>query len=151
MAIYWGNLEQHTKASIPWLLMSAKQQPATSSLLLDYVTPNSLLVIQRSARARHFSVLTAAIGSLIVVSTTVASTGLFSLQSKEVETDMIMSISSSFDATGVDLSSIDALPVLLVSSILSGNLSLSYPLYTNEQFAVASFSPQKIVAGEYTL
>jgi hypothetical protein len=136
--------------SMPWVLMSRRPQPIASSLFLDYTTPNFLAVIWKSARARQFPVLTAAVGSLMIVFTTVASTGLFFLQPVEVERNTTMSITRSFDATTTDLSSVDALPVLLVSSILSGNLSVTYPPYTNEQVAAESFKLDHHVAGEYT-
>jgi hypothetical protein len=64
--------------------MSQEPRPAASSLLFDYSTPNFLVVIWRSARARHFPVLTAAVGALAIIFTTVTSTGLFTLQSIEV-------------------------------------------------------------------
>jgi hypothetical protein len=136
---------------MPWKLMSEKSQAASNSLLLDYITPNVLIVIQKSARARHFPVLVAVFGSLMVVFTTVTSTGLFSLQITEVERDTTMDVVRKFDATRSDLSSVDAAPVLLVSGILSANLSMGYPEYTNQQFAVEWFSSSAFSAdGEYT-
>jgi hypothetical protein len=131
--------------------MSKKPQSASNSLLLDYVTPNFLVVIQKSARARHFPVLIAVFGSLMVVFTTVTSTGLFSLQITEIERDTTLNVSRTFDATGSDLSSVDGTPVLLVSSIFSANLSMGYPWYTNEQYAVEWISSSAFSAvGENT-
>lgn len=143
VAIYWSNLEHHTKSSMPWLLMYKKPQPAARSLLLDHIAPHFLVVIWKSARARHFPVLTAVIGSLMVIATTVASTGLFSLQSTEIQRGIPMTRYPSFNTASLDLSSIDARPVLIVSSILSGNLSIAYPANTNEQFVVGSLSPER--------
>jgi hypothetical protein len=137
--MYWSNVEHHTKTSTAWTLMSKKPQPAASSLLLDYITPNFLVVIWKSGQARHFPVLTAVLGQLIIVSTTVASTGLFSLQSTEITRNMTMSKFRNFDTTEVYLSSVDTFPVLLISSILSN---------TNEQFAVEPFGPHYPLAGE---
>lgn len=116
---------------MPWKLMSKKPQSASNSLLLDYITPNLLVVIWKSARARHFPVLIAVLGSLMVIFTTVTSTDLFSLQITEVERDTTLSVNRTFHATGSDLGSVDATPVLLVSSIFSPNLSVTYPMYTN--------------------
>jgi hypothetical protein len=130
--------------------MSQKPQPAASSVLLDYITPNQLVVIWKSARARHFPVLTAAVGSLMVISTTVASTGLFSAQSTEVERNTTMAVTRSFNTTNAKLGPVDALPVLLVSNILLGNSSVAYPPYTNDQFAVESFGPLQPMPSEYT-
>jgi hypothetical protein len=93
--------------------MSQRPQPVASSLLLDYITPNFLVVIWKSVRVRHFPVLTAAVGSLIILLTTVASTGLFSFQLEEVKLDTTISVSRFFDATGSNLSTVDALPVPL--------------------------------------
>jgi hypothetical protein len=151
VAIYWSNLEHHTKTSMPWKLMSKKPQSAGNSLLLDYITPKLLIVIQKSARARHFSVLIAVFGSLLVIFTTVTSTDLFSLQTTEVERDTTLSVNRTFDATRSDLSSVDATPILLVSSILSLNLSVTYPMYTNQRFATDWISsPAFSAAGEDT-
>jgi len=63
---------------------------------------------------------------------------------------MTMSVFRSFDTEGFDPSSVDALPVLFVSSVISGNLSVSYPLYTNEHFATESFGSHKLAVSEYT-
>jgi hypothetical protein len=91
-------------------------------------------------------------GSLMVVFTTVTSTGLFSLQITDVERDTTLNIVRTFDATGSDLNSVDATPVLLVSSILSGNLTATYPVYTNQQFAVEWISsPASSTDGENTV
>jgi len=61
-----------------------------------------------------------------------------------------MPVFRSFDTEGFDSSSVDALPVLLVSSVISGNLSVSYPLYTNEDFATEAFGSQQLAVSEYT-
>ena len=140
LAVYWGNLEYRVRVRIPWKLMSNKPQSAKQSVLLDYVSPVQPVVLYSSTRARHWPVLTAAVGSVIITALTVVSTSLFVLEPMLLEQHHVpMAFSSRINNTLLDQSIIDFTPVLSALTILSGNLSMAYPLGTNQQYATEVF------------
>jgi hypothetical protein len=146
-AFYWDKLDYHTKALMPWKLMSEKPRPADQSLLLDYVSGNSLSILKGAIRHRHVPVITSTIGGLLIVLITVSSTGLFVLQSILLHGGSTVSILSAFDGTRLDSTTVDSFPVLAISSIFSGNLSINYPPNTNADYAVDIFSLQTTLNG----
>ncbi|KAG9650167.1 hypothetical protein KCU64_g9164, partial [Aureobasidium melanogenum] len=148
LAVYWGHLEYRVKVLMPWKLMSNKPQPAGQSVLLDYVSPMQPVVLLSSARASHWPVLTAAIGSILIIVMTVVSTSLFVLEQTVLEQDQVpMTVSSRINDSSFDQNVIDSSPVLSALTIISGNLSMEYPLGTNQQFATDVFSPSKEAVG----
>jgi hypothetical protein len=148
LAFYWNKLDYHTKALMPWKLMSENPQSADQSLLLDYVSGNPLVVLSGAIWHRHVPVIASAIGSLIIVVVTVSSTGLFVLQPTLVREETMVSVLSSFDTAQANISAVDSFPVLAASSILSGNLSINYPPNTNIDYAVDTFRVQPNLDGQ---
>jgi hypothetical protein len=148
LAFYWNKLDYHTRALMPWKLMSEKPQSADQSLLLDYVSGNVLIVLLGSIRHGHVAVITSAIGSLMIILITVFSTGLFVLQPTMMHKNTTISVLSVFDGSQFNTSAVDSFPVLAASSILSGNLSIAYPPDTNMDYAVASFSVKPLLDGQ---
>jgi hypothetical protein len=147
LAFYWKKLDYHTKALTPWKLMSEKPRPADQSMLLDYVSGNPLSVLRRAIRYRHVPVITSTVGSLIIILVTVFSTGLFVLQPTLLHGGTTVSVLSAFEGTRFDATAVDSFPVLAISSIFSGNLSLNYPPNTNVDHAVDNFSLQTTLNG----
>jgi hypothetical protein len=147
LAFYWTKLDYHVKALIPWKLMSEKPQLADQSLLLDYVSSNPIVVLSGALQHRHTPVIASAIGSLIIVLVTVFSTGLFVLESTLIHEGTTVSVLSAFDGTSFNATAVDSYPILAVSSILSGNLSMDYPPSTNIDHAVDIFSLQTTLYG----
>ncbi|KAH0283938.1 hypothetical protein KCU62_g8649, partial [Aureobasidium sp. EXF-3399] len=138
-AVYWGNLEYRVRILVPWKLMSDKPQPAEQSVLLDYVSPMQPVVLFSSARAKHWPVLTAAIGSILITALTVISTSLFAVEPILFTQYASMALSSRINNTLFDQNLIDSSPVLSAMTLLSGNLSMAYPLGTNQQYATDMF------------
>lgn len=135
---------------MPWKLMAGSPQTAKAkdSLLLDYVSPNPLVVLWKSLRAKHWPVLISVIGSQLIILVTVISTSLFVLESTTVQQKKVPMTVRRFDASNFNASLVDALPVLAVSSIMSGNISVTYPSHTNEFIAIEPFAPVQNVSGE---
>jgi hypothetical protein len=127
--------------------MSEKPRPADQSMLLDYVSGNPLSVLRRAIRYRHVPVITSTVGSLIIILVTVFSTGLFVLQPTLLHGGTTVSVLSAFEGTRFDATAVDSFPVLAISSIFSGNLSLNYPPNTNVDHAVDNFSLQTTLNG----
>lgn len=144
LAVYWGHLEYRVRVLMPWKLMSVKSQPAKQSVLLDYVSPMQPVVLFSSARAKHWPVLTAGIGSILIIAMTIVSTSLFVLEQTVLEQDQVpMTLSSRINDSSFDFSIIDSSPVLSALTIISGNLSMEYPLGTNQQYATDVFRTSK--------
>jgi hypothetical protein len=149
LAFYWNKLDYHTKALMPWKLMSKKPEAADQSLLLDYISGNPLTVLSGALRYRHVPVVASALGSLLIILVTVFSTGLFVLQPISVHTNTTISVSSTFDGTRFNISTVDSFPILAASSILSGNLSVDYPPSTDMNYAVDTFSVPANLSGRF--
>lgn len=128
--------------------MSGSPQTAKDSLLLDYVSPNPIVVLWKSMRAKHWPVLVSVFCSQLIILVTVISTGLFVLESIVVQQKGVPMAVRRFDASNFDVTLVDALPVLAVSSIMSGNISVAYPSHTNEFIAVEAFAPVQNISGE---
>jgi hypothetical protein len=150
LAVYWKKLDYHTKALMPWKLMTEKPQPAGQSVLLDYVSADMLATLSGAFRHLHFPVITSTIGSLTIILVTVFSTGLFILQPTLVQEVTKVSVLSAFDGSQFNATAVDSFPVLAVSSIFSGNLSITYPPSTNIDHAVDTFSLQTTLNGQIT-
>ncbi|KEQ75647.1 hypothetical protein M436DRAFT_62036 [Aureobasidium namibiae CBS 147.97] len=147
LAFYWNKLDYHTKALMPWKLMSEKPQSVDQSLLLDYVSGNPLGVLSGARKYRHVPVIASTTGSLVIVLVTVFFTGLFISQSTLVHEGTTVSVSSAFDGTQFDATAVNSFPILAVSSILSDNLSIDYPPDTNVNYAVGGFSLETTLHG----
>jgi hypothetical protein len=128
--------------------MSEKQQSADQSLLLDYISANPLMVLCGAIRHAHVPVITSTIGSLIVILVTVFSTGIFVLQPTLMLENTTVSVLDRFDGSRFNANAVDSFPVLVVSSILSGNLSVDYPSGTGIDYAVNTFSIQHSLNGQ---
>ncbi|KAH0370695.1 hypothetical protein KCU65_g2265, partial [Aureobasidium melanogenum] len=141
LAVYWAHLEYRVRVLMPWKLMCNKLQPAKQSVLLDYVSPMQPVVLISSARVKHWPVFTAAVGSMVIVAMTVVSTSLFVLEHMIYQQDQVpMSVSNRINDSSFDQSVIDSSPVLSALAIASGNLSMQYPLGTNQQYATDVFT-----------
>jgi hypothetical protein len=127
--------------------MFQRPQSAERNLLLDYVSGNLLNVLFGAIRHRHVPVITSTIGSLTIILITVFSTGLFVVQSTLIDRTTKISVLTTFDGTKFNASAVDSFPVLVASSILSGNLSIDYPSDTNIDYAVDAFSVQATLDG----
>jgi hypothetical protein len=125
LAFYWNRLDYHAKALMPWKLMFQRPQSAERNLLLDYVSGNLLNVLFGAIRHRHVPVIT----------------------STMIDRTTKISVLTTFDGTKFNASAVDSFPVLVASSILSGNLSIDYPSDTNIDYAVDAFSVQATLDG----
>jgi hypothetical protein len=150
LAFYWNRLDYHTRALMPWKLMSEKPQSVDRSLLLDYVSDNPLAVLSRAVWRRHLPVVASAMGSMMIILVTVFSTGLFVLQPESMVLTKKISMTSTLDQRLSHDTGVDNFPVLFASSMLSGNLSLDYPPGTFGTLAVETFSVPGTSDGQFS-
>ncbi|KAH0014302.1 hypothetical protein KCU78_g8740, partial [Aureobasidium melanogenum] len=147
LAIFWGALEYQTKVMMPWKLMTDEPQTAKDSLLLDYVSPNPVIVLWKSLRAKHWPVVVTVLGSQLIILVTVISTGIFVLEPTLVQRKETPMAVRKFNNSNLNITIVNALPVLAVSGIMSGNISVAYPAYTNQFSAIEPFTPIREAAG----
>jgi hypothetical protein len=152
LAVFWGRLEYDTRLLMPWklVLSSSCNDASKRGLVLDYVSPNPISVLWESARAKDWPIFITALGSQLITAVTVISTGLFVLQPTLLNRyNTVMSGSARFDTSSFNTSLVDGLPILVASSFLAGNLSVTYPPNTNEVYAIEPFNAPGQPVGRY--
>lgn len=81
IASYWDRIAYHTAFLMPWKSIQRGPLSAKHSILVDYRYSWMPSMLWFSARNRHFAVLLAVLGTLVLLLETILSTGLFTLQS----------------------------------------------------------------------
>ncbi|KAI8717744.1 hypothetical protein NCS52_00851300 [Fusarium sp. LHS14.1] len=103
----WKQVDHHNKMLVPWKELQQGPSPADKSLLLDYVSPMVPTALWQAIKNRHWAVALSITGHLLILGTTVFSTGLLILESTEVtKTSQDFGIKNEFrvkDPKDVDL------------------------------------------------
>ncbi|KAK3326722.1 hypothetical protein B0H66DRAFT_551574 [Apodospora peruviana] len=145
IAALWGQLEYQVQHSIPWMeLARAPPLPADSNLLVNYLTPWSIVSLFRSLRAGHFPVALSVTGGLVLKALIVVSTGLFALQDRQLSYPTQVRMLEQFnmsrgaynDTTALPASTPD--PGVLFWAINYGHVAP--PAGVNSQYATTSFA-----------
>ncbi|KAK3900761.1 hypothetical protein C8A05DRAFT_35588 [Staphylotrichum tortipilum] len=87
VAAIWGQLEYQIQVLVPWLELARAPLPATSNLLLNYITPLAIKSFFRSLSARHYAVSLGVLGGLIAKITVIISTGLLVAETTQFSID----------------------------------------------------------------
>jgi hypothetical protein len=139
LAAFWEQVVYRTKQLMPWRVMAIGPQPASKSVLLDYVSSMDLTSLYHSIRNSHTAVTLAITASFMIKAVIVFSTGLFASQYINVIRDhMTLIAHNKFDGSNFDWSSVDARPASVVFGV--EGLGLALPPGTTKQHAVQSFS-----------
>lgn len=85
----WSQVEFWTKALTPWQEMRQRPCRAEISLLLDYISTNQLVAIWNALKNKHWAVLSASCGTLLLRLITIFSTGLLVLQPSEMTNQQV--------------------------------------------------------------
>lgn len=117
-------------------------QTAERSLILDFVSPLSVMTFFKSMRTPGCSAVALSTGGgLILKLITVLSTGLFVLQSTKINNPTEVMTLTDFggkNSTSFHPGSVDRRPVSRIYAI--GNYNLPYPSGTYEQYAYQTFT-----------
>lgn len=138
----WSQVEYRMKQVKPWQVLRHGPSEATSSILLDYISPWNVISLFRSIKARHYTVALTILATLLIRLLIVFSTGLLLLQPivvQDVPTRLVAS--DRFSSDGFMTKSIDGTAVLTVSGAELLNLTL--PNGTTRDYAYQSFSAPK--------
>ena len=126
--------------------MTQGPTPAAKSLTADYVSQWNFLSIFHVWKASHHISATIIVGTFLIELLTVASTGLFELQTVTLEDAPIELIAQAkFDENGFDGSAVDGSAALTVAGI--GMYNLTYPSGTTDQYAFQPFNVSIPVSG----
>jgi hypothetical protein len=139
IAAFWEQVVYRTKQLMPWRAMATGPQPASKSVLLDYVSSTDLTSLYYSIRNTHTAVTLAITASFILKAVIVFSTGLLASQYIYVIRDHTTLIAhNKFDGSKFTWSSVDARPASIIFGV--EGLGLAFPPGTTKQHAVQSFS-----------
>ncbi|KAK2757300.1 hypothetical protein FQN54_004814 [Arachnomyces sp. PD_36] len=145
VAASWSQVEYRTKQLMPWKTMSEGPTSASRSLGADFVSPFSIISIFKALKiSQHMTTLIIA-GTFLIELVTVASTGLFDLQSVTLEgtaTDLVAD--TRFDGGAFDPWAVDGTPAMTVAGL--GSYNLTYPLGTTDKYAFPPFN----VSGDHS-
>jgi hypothetical protein len=138
---------------MPWETMSRGSAPSNANLLLDYVSPWNVIAMFHALKSSHYVVAITIFGSLLVKVLTIASTGLFLLQSITLGTSGNLRATfvtrAKFDGSTYDSSRVDASAAL---TVLGANvLNLTLPQGTTDQHAFQPFGLQSSTPRKYTM
>lgn len=140
ISAFWAQIEYRAKQMQPWRAMAQGPQPASQSVLLDYISPWNLLTLFRAVRHSHVTVALAVLGSLLLKGLIVLSTGLFVLQNVTVQThDAKLQQTSAFitDGTAFNASDVATRPITILMGLVENNLTL--PAGTTDSYAFETF------------
>jgi hypothetical protein len=133
----------------PWEEIAQELQPAAKSLLLDYISPNSMVAFYWSVKHRHGPVAAVLLGSFLIKVLIVVSTGLFMLNPvvlpqvlPMINTEQLQF--SDFNSFSVD----DTAGLMYVGALLD---DMNYPPGTNGEYATELFNSSKTIQGKHSI
>jgi len=126
---------------MPWLLMSRGYVPASQSVLLDYISPWSVMSLIKAARKKHFLVVLAISGAILIKLAIVFVTGLFSISTVEIAYTTPFVLESSFNNSAnfgdpANLPFHDGFPILKAYSINLLNVTPQLGVNSDHVFPV---------------
>ncbi|KAL7935756.1 hypothetical protein V8C35DRAFT_298159 [Trichoderma chlorosporum] len=93
----WRQVDFANKILMPWEELRTGPSPANKTLLLDYISPLLPVSLWMAVKNRHWAVAMSIIGQLLILGTTVFSTGLLILEPTQMsKSDQKFHLSSKF-------------------------------------------------------
>lgn len=136
---FWKKVDFATKKLSPWQNLRNGPAPATTTILLDYISPTFPLTFVQAFKNKHYSVLVSAVGIILLKLTIVFSTGLLVLEPTSLTRNASMIVHSDFLVGNelFDISTIGTRTGALYYGI--GSQGLQFPLGTSGDVAVPVF------------
>lgn len=108
VAAVWHQVKYWTQQLMPWRTMAGGPAAASHSLLLDYVSPWSIVSFFQSLRIGHLGITLALLGSFFIKVVIIASAGLLSIHTIVITQENAPLRSLNMFGGNIDLSKIDA-------------------------------------------
>ncbi|KAH7140774.1 hypothetical protein EDB81DRAFT_655305 [Dactylonectria macrodidyma] len=80
----WKQVDHQNKILMPWKELQQGPAPVSKTLLLDYISPILPTALWAAIKNRHWAVVMSTVGHLLILGTTIFSTGLLILESTQV-------------------------------------------------------------------
>ncbi|KAF2496882.1 hypothetical protein BU16DRAFT_607587 [Lophium mytilinum] len=145
VAAVWDQVEYRTKQTLPWAKLHQGKSPASETLLIDYISQAQTVTLWKSLKARHFPVVLATIGGLLLKLLIVVSTGLFSLQQGFEVHQASLLAADKFDPSAWNRTSDDPVPAMFAYAV--NGLNMSYPPGTTDHYAIPTLRLADSVIG----
>lgn len=141
-AALWGQVQYRALQFMPWLLMSRGYAPASQSVLLDYISPWSVISLIKAVRRKHFLAALAINGTILIQLAIVFATGLFSIRTVRIAYPAPFVLESSFNNSAnigdpANLPFQDSVPILSAYSV--NQLNATPRLGVNSNHALPVF------------
>ncbi|KAF2652994.1 hypothetical protein K491DRAFT_718462 [Lophiostoma macrostomum CBS 122681] len=150
IAAFWTQVDYRSRLMQPWRELTKPLRATDDTLLLDYISPNSLTTMIKATAKHHWPVCAALFGSFLLKLLIVISTGLFVLQPASILQHESFQMTHEFQLSNFNSSAIDDVAGLLYAGVQFNNIS--YPAGTNASFAVELFNlTRPIAAPTYNL
>jgi hypothetical protein len=133
----WGQLEYSVAQAAPWLQLRKGPRRASENLLLNYVSPWSICSVFPSLFAGHFPVTIVAFGSILLKVTIIVSTGLFSLENRQLSYTTSLKLLDQFNMSSSKSANESPLDAGFVFWAI-GNDGASFPAGVTPEFATLS-------------
>ena len=137
LAAMWRQIDFHTKSLMPWKELSLGPLSPFETVLVDYISTFQVLSFFAAFKRLHRAVMVTIVAFFIAKALTIASTGLFIVQSATFTDRFSTSINSTFDSTALDPS------ILNVGSFPNSSV------YTYSQNVVNGLGSQLGIASGY--
>ncbi|RFU28160.1 hypothetical protein B7463_g8172, partial [Scytalidium lignicola] len=136
----WSQVDYNVRSLVPWHNLRRGACKPERSILLDYISPISIIRVFRAVKYQDWVVLAATIVLLLLKLATIISTGLISLEPTLMTTQNETFITRSvYDATNLNFSNIDTTPTYTFYGVSS--LGLTFPNGTLDNVAVPLSQP----------
>lgn len=138
----WALVEYRVKQLEPWQVLRSGLSDASTSVLLDYVSPWNVISLFKSVKAKHFIVAISILATLLIRLLIVFSTGLLLLQDTFVENLPVrLTANQRFVGDEFNNSAVNGDAALIVAG--TEVLGLQYPYGTNQAYAYQTFNVSK--------
>lgn len=95
----WRQIDHSYKNAAPWVELRKGAATANKSVLLDYISTMQIVAFPTSIRNGHAFVTLGILGFFLLKAVTIASTGLFLLQNRTIDTQEAIKVQQYFDGT----------------------------------------------------
>ncbi|KAH8893091.1 hypothetical protein GQ53DRAFT_718706 [Thozetella sp. PMI_491] len=142
VAIVWARVEYGLAQVMPWLLLKRNSSARSANgLLIDYVTPFSVVSLFQSLQRKHFPVTLGFLGGLVLKALIVVSTGLLAPQTIERDGVANYTTVSQFNLSALSRETVVDSGVTIWSI---KNQSMPFPPGTTSTFATQVFKPADV-------
>ncbi|KAI0025937.1 hypothetical protein F4780DRAFT_768214 [Xylariomycetidae sp. FL0641] len=143
----WTQVDSANKILMPWKELRMGPAAPSKSILVEYMTPDTVTAVWKAVHQRHWPVAVSIIGTLLIQVATIFSTGLFDLEPTITHSNGVpLTIANAFDGRDFYLtntsSNINSDPTILYYGVRFQGLSSSTGVDVDRGLVVPGFEPR---------